>query len=336
MPNRVTMSDVAQQAGVSLMTVSRVINHKGDVNPETRQRVLGIVKELDYRPSAIARSLATQQTRTIGLVIPDVSNPFFADIVRGIEHLAYVQGYHVFLCNTEEDASRELSVIQSLEDKRVDGMILCSSRLDEKTLLELLARLPAAVLINRRLNKSYDNIYQSVSQNDELGERMAANHLIHRGHTRIGFLAGPKYAFSGVGRRAGYRAAMESAGLPIVPTWMIHCPPTVDGGYQASISLLVDHPELTALLCYNDLVAVGVLQACTELNRRVPDDLAVIGYDDIPMAKLVSPSLTTCRVKRTELGVKAVEALLDRLKDCPGGCRPIVLTSDLIIRQSAP
>lgn len=336
MPNRVTMSDVARQAGVSLMTVSRVINHKGDVNPETRQRVLEIVKSLDYRPSDIARSLATQQTRTIGLVIPDVSNPFFADIVRGIEHLAYIQGYHVYLCNTDEDASRELSVIQSLEDKRVDGLILCSSRLDEETLLELLGRLPAVVLINRRLKPEQENIYQSISQDDEQAERQATAHLIRRGHTRIGFLGGPRYAFSGVGRRAGYRAAMAAVGLPIDPEWMVHCPPTVDGGYQSAIKLLTDHPELTALLCYNDLVAVGVLQACIELNRRVPDDLAIIGYDDIPMARLVSPSLTTCQVKRTELGVKAVEALLDRLRDCTGGCRPIVLTSDLIIRQSAP
>lgn len=330
------MSDVARQAGVSLMTVSRVINQKGDVNPETRRRVLQIINELNYHPSAIARSLATKETRTIGLVIPDVSNPFFADITRGIENLAYAQGYHVFLCNTAEDPQRELAVIQSLEEKRVDGLILCSSRLDEQLLIDLLARLPATVLINRRLHVGDDDPYQSVILDDERGGWLAIQHLLQRGHRRIGFLAGPAAAYSGLGRRKGYCAAMASAGIEPQPGWITYCQPSVEGGYQATLCLLSEHPELTALFCYNDLAAVGALQACAERNRRVPDDLVVVGHDDIPLAALVSPTLTTCRVPRYELGVQAVEALIQRLRDCRDGCQQITLQPELVIRQSAP
>src|SRR5512144_3075080 len=167
MSNRVTMSDVARQAGVSLMTVSRVINNKGDVSGETRQRVLEVISNLGYRPSAIARSLATKETSTIGLVIPDVSNAFFAEITQGVERLAYSKGYHVFLCNTEEDPQRELAVIQSLEEKRVDGLIICSSRLEEEKLIDILANLPATSIITRPLDQAAEYPFDSLTLDDK-------------------------------------------------------------------------------------------------------------------------------------------------------------------------
>lgn len=330
------MSDVAREAGVSLMTVSRVINEKEDVSVETRQRVLKIISDLDYRPSAIARSLATQETRTIGLVVPDVTNPFFADVTRGVEHLAYAQGYHVFLCNSEEDPQRELALILSLEEKRVDGLILCSSRIEDRVLVDLLARLPAVVLINRNLNLDNEDPFQSVMLDDTQGGKLATQHLIQTGHQRIGFLAGPAASFSGQGRKQGYQAAMQAAGLTIDPEWVVLCQPSVEGGVQASRELLCRHPELTALFCYNDLVAVGALHACAELALAVPGDIAIVGHDDIPLAGLVSPSLTTCRVPRHELGSLAVKALIERLKDCPTGCQRIILEPELVLRQSAP
>jgi len=330
------MSDVAREAGVSLMTVSRVINDKEDVSAETRERVLKIIASLDYRPSAIARSLATQETRTIGLVIPDVTNPFFADITRGVEQLAYAQGYHVFLCNSEEDPQRELAVILSLEEKRVDGLILCSSRIEEKILIDLLARLPVVVLINRSLNLDGEDAFQSVILDEVQGGKLATQHLINTGHHRIGFLAGPPVSFSGRGRKQGYQAAMLAAGLAPNPGWVVHCLPTVEGGFQACYELLMHCPDVNALFCYNDLVAVGALHACAELGRSIPKDIAIVGHDDIPLARLVSPSLTTCRVPRHELGSLAVQALIERLKDCPSGCQPIVLEPELVLRNSAP
>ena len=330
------MSDVARQAGVSLMTVSRVINNKGDVSSETRQRVLEVISNLGYRPSAIARSLATKETSTIGLVVPDVSNAFFAEVTQGVEHLAYSRGYHVFLCNTEEDPQRELAVIQSLEEKRVDGLILCSSRLDEEKLIDILASLPAVVLINRRLNQTVEDTFDSVTLDDEHGGWLATHHLIQSGHRQIGFLAGPPASYSGAGRRKGFLSALQDAGINLNDGWMKHCQPSVEGGYEATRYLLGTYPQLTALFCFNDLVAVGALQACDELKRRVPQDLAIVGHDDIPVAALVSPTLTTCRVPRYELGGRAVNALLERLRDCPGECSQIVLQPELVIRESAP
>jgi LacI family transcriptional regulator len=331
-----TMSDVARKARVSLMTVSRVINNKGDVSPETRQRVLKVIDSLGYRPSGIARSLATRETTTIGLVVPDVSNPFFAEVTRGVEQLAYSRGYHVFLCNTEEDPQREVAVIQSLEEKRVDGLILCSSRLEEAELTGIIAALPAVVLVNRSLDAATRESVDTVNLDDERGGRIAAQHLIQSGHRQIGFLAGPPTSYSGAGRRKGFLAALQEAGIRVADGWVSPCQPSVEAGYEGARSLLTEYPELTALYCYNDLVAVGVLQACKELRRRVPQDLAIVGNDDIPAAAFVSPTLTTCRVPRYELGARAVNALLERLRDCPRDCSQIILQPELVVRESAP
>jgi LacI family transcriptional regulator len=333
MPNRVTMADVAREAGVSSMTVSRVINNKGEVSPITRQRVLEIIERLGYRPSGIARGLATQRTGTLGLVVPDVANPFFSDVARGVEHVAYAEGYNTFLCNTEEDPHRELAVLKSLEEKRVDGLVLCSSRLDDGELRAVVAWHPTVVLVNRRLG---GDCVRSVLVDDETGGRLATQHLLQAGHRAVGFLAGPTVSHSGRQRAEGYRAALAAAGLPYNPAWVRHCPPVVEGGQEAARELLIAHSELTALVCYNDLVAVGVLQACASLGRQVPGDVAIVGYDDIPLSALVTPPLTTCRVPRYELGVQAVRLLLDQIDGCPDECDEIVLRPELTVRASAP
>ena len=333
MANRVTIADVAREAGVSSMTVSRVINSKGDVSPATRQRVLAVVEQLGYRPSGIARSLATQRTRTLGLVVPDVANPFFSDVVRGVEHVAYAQGYNVFLCNTEEDPQRELTVLKSLEEKRVDGLVLCSSRLEEEALRTVVTWHPSVVLVNRQLE---GNGVCSVVVDDDSGGQLATQHLLQAGHRAIGFLAGPPASHSGRRRARGHRAALEAVGMGYNPAWTRPCSPGVKGGHETAHDLFVTHPELTALFCYNDLVAVGALQACADLGRSVPGDVAVVGYDDIPLSGLVTPPLTTCRVPRYELGALAVQLLLDGIEGCPSQERKTVLQPELIVRDSAP
>ncbi len=337
MTHRITMADVAHEAGVSLMTISRVVNNKGEVSPATRQRVLDVIERLGYRPSGIARSLATQRTGTLGLVVPDNANPFFSDVARGAERVAYAEGYNVFLCNTEEDAHHELAVLQSLEEKRVDGIILCSSRLDDRELRTVVARHSAVVLVNRRLEPAdKENRVGIVMLDDVASGRMVTQHLLDSGHRAVGFLAGPLASRSGHQRAAGYRAALAAAGLPYNPTWTIPCPADVDGGHQAARDLLAAYLELTALFCYNDLVAVGALQACADLGHRVPDDVAVVGFDDIPLAALVTPPLTTCRVPRYDLGVQAMRLLLDQINGRPGECTDIVLRPELVVRASAP
>ncbi len=335
MSNRVTMADVAREAGVSLMTVSRVVNNKGEVSESTKQRILEVIERLGYRPSGIARSLATSRTGTIGLIVPDISNPFFADLAKGVEKVAYSEGYNVFLCSTEEDPRRELKVLESLAEYRVDGVLLCSSRLDEKHLVDALGFFYSAVLVNRALESEALSV-GTVMVDDVHGGMIATHHLLDGGRQRVAFLAGPETSHSGRNRFKGYKRALQDAGMPYVPDLVVHCDSNVNGGYQATKDLLSFHPEVDAIFCYNDLVAVGALRACEETGVKVPDDVSIVGFDDIMLAGLVTPSLTTCRVQREEVGERSAEMLLEQMGGCSGKCKTAVFTPELVVRNSAP
>jgi LacI family transcriptional regulator len=315
------------------MTVSRVLNNKGDVGAATRQRVKAVIVQLGYRPSSVARSLVTQRSGTIGLVVPDNANPFFSELARGVEHTAYANGYSVFLCNTEENTARENAVLLTLEDQRVDGVILCSSRLGQEELRAAVARYPAAVLVNRELVGG--DAVDTVLVDDEQGGRLTTAHLLSSGRRRIGFLTGPEVSWSGAQRVKGYRATFEAAGLPRSEGWLRPCAPTVEGGRRATHELLQAHPGLTALLCYNDLVAVGALQGCLDLRLSVPGSLAVVGFDDIALAALVTPPLTTCRVSRYDVGCAAMSSLLACFHHESAPHR-VVIQPELVVRASAP
>jgi LacI family transcriptional regulator len=333
MPQHVTMADVAREAGVSLMTVSRVVNNKGELSESTRLRVQEVIDRLGYRPSDIARGLVTDRTCTIGLVVPDNSNPYFSDVARGVEHVAYAEGYNVFLCNTEENEQREIAVLQSLEEKRVDGVVLCSSRLNDDKLKTALAHHGAVVMVNRKIDQ---NGLGMLLVDDENGGLMAMQHLIQRGHRKIGFIAGPQKSYGGQQRAKGFRLALDKAGIPFQPDWERHCGPVVESGREAAYDLLSSHPELTAIACFNDLNAVGALQACVQLGIRVPDDIAIVGYDDIPLASLVTPALTTCRVPTYHLGQQAMRLLLAHISDNSATHENILVRPELIVRASAP
>lgn len=337
MPPRITLADVAREAGVSMMTVSRAVNNKEGVSQETRQAIEEVIKRIGYRPNIIARGLATQRTGTLGLVVPDISNPFFSEVARGVEKTASAQNYSVLVCNTEEDPERELDLLELLSEKWVDGLVLCSSRLEQQKLKSVLVRFPAAILVNRQLKSmNIRNTVGSVLIDDKAGGRMATNHLIESGHKVIGFLSGPSISQSSHWRTEGYRQALAAADLPYRQDLVLPCSPTVAGGQQAASDLLEKYPEITALFCYNDLVAVGAIQACVEVGRAIPNDLAIVGYDDIMLAPLVTPPLTTCRVAREELGSLAAGLLLERLGGCTEDCEKRILQPELIIRASAP
>ena len=330
MSRQVTMADVARETGVSLMTVSRIVNNKGNVSDETRQRVLQAIQELGYSPSQIARSLVTKQTGTLGLVVPDNANPFFSEVARGVEHLAYAEGYNVFLCNTEEDAERELTVLQSLAEQRVDGLILVSSRLQQEQLRTAVLPHPNVVLLNRMLDDDHQT--KSLMIDDRRIGFIATQHLIRSGHEAVAFLAGPQSSHSGSNRLKGYRDALNEADISYADEWALYCSPTVDGGKQAADQLLKSNPEVTALFCHNDLVAVGALQTCAERGYRVPEDIAVVGCDDIYLATLVTPPLTTIHIPKYEMGKRAIEILLDD----EHGYDPVFIESTLVKRDSAP
>lgn len=326
-----TINDVAKLAGVSYQTVSRVINNKPNVSAATRQRVQEVIDEIGYRPSPIARSLATARSATIGLVVPDISNPYFSAIARGVEQVAYANNYNVLLCNTGEDASRELEVLHTLDERFVDGVIACGLRQEDAPLQEALAHFRGSVLVNRQFS---DETSPVVMVDDILGGLIATQHLLELGHTAIAFLAGPSTSYSGDRRLAGYKQALAEAGIECQPSWVQYCPPTVVGGETAARSMLTNHPELSALFCYNDMVAIGALRECAALGRRIPDDIAIVGYDGISLSALVSPSLTTCHVPRVDMGSQAASMLLSCINDAANSRDQKIVTPALIIRES--
>lgn len=329
---RVTIADVAREAGVSAQTVSRVLNNKGEIRPETRETVIAVIERLGYRPSSIARGLATNRTYTIGLSVPDIANPFWPEIARGVEDVAWERGYHIFLCNTIETPEREESVLRMLEDKRVDGVIVCGARQPDERLLQLLNNHPASVLVNRTLPGSSAGC---VRADTHLGAVKATRHLLGGGRRTIAFLAGPPTSQNSQRHMSGYSAALAEAGRPIDPSLVLACAPNIDGGQQAAQELLTARPDIDAFYCYNDLIAIGTLQACTELGRRVPEDIAIIGVDDILLAQMITPALTTLHIPKYEIGTKAARMLLAMIQDQsePG---ELVIEPELVIRASAP
>jgi LacI family transcriptional regulator len=329
---KITIADVAREAGVSSQTVSRVINNKGEISIDTRSSVQAVIARLGYRPSSIARSLATKRTHTIGLSVPDIANPFWPEIARGVEDVTWEQGYHVFLCNTTEAPEREETILQLLEDKRVDGVVVAGSRLPDERLLQLLSHHSAAVLVNRTLAGSQAGVVRIDARD---GAIQAVGHLLASGRRRIGFLAGPTTSQNSHAHMSGYLAACAAAGLPADQNRISPCPPTLEGGYQAVKALLDRHPNLDALYCYNDLVAIGVLRACGECGLRVPDDIAVVGFDDILLASLVTPSLTTLGVSKYDIGASAARMLFAIIQG-RAETSELVVKPTLVRRASAP
>lgn len=329
---RVTVEDVAQAAGVSLMTVSRAMNGREGIGEDTRARILALAQEMGYRPSQIARSLATRHSQSLGLVVPDVSNPFFAFIARGAEDAAYEAGYSVFLLNSAEDAARERSALDSLWQKEVDGVILCSSRLPQDELRTYFDYFPQMVLVNRDLPDPQANI-ATINVDDRAGAELAVCHLTRSGRKHIAFLAGPESSISSQRRLEGFRAGLQACGRAFDPGWLEYCPPTTQGGLEAALRLLSRHPDVEAILAFNDLVAVGALQACKASWKVVPAETAIVGADDIPLASLVQPQLTSLRTNQYEIGRSAVTLLLEMAAHAPA--RSITLQPELVLRESA-
>jgi LacI family transcriptional regulator len=331
---KVTIDDVARKAEVSRQTVSRAINNLNGINPATRQRILQIANEMGYRPSSIAQGLANanRRTRTLGIVLPTIDNEFYSAIFHGIEDHSSEQGYNVFLCDTNEDPQEEFQKIQSLFSLWIDGLIICSSRLDDASLQKIADQFHPIVLINRAFQ--HPNV-ANVLVDDDLGTAQAAQHLIGQGHTKIGMLLGLEVSHSSQLRYQGFVRTMQASGLSINPAWVNHSDAKIDSGYTTAKTLLTQNPELTALLVYNDIRAAGVLRACKELGLRVPQDLAVVSHDNISLSSLLIPSLTTVDIPKYELGYHAITNIMAMLADKDQQPETIRLSPKLIIRESS-
>lgn len=328
---RVTILDVARVAGVSPQTVSRVLNGKGEVSPQTRDLVQSAIEHLGYRPNHIARGLVTRRTHTIGLLVPDIANPFFPEIHRGVEAEVEEAGYRIFLVNTDEQPEREVRMLQALAEHRVDGVILCSSRLPDADLVRVVRDFPAVVLINR---PSPLATVDSVAVADEEAMAALGRWLVSAGYHKVAFLAGPPTSRSGQARRQGLLRVLEASTAALSPT-VVWCAPTIEGGQEAATALLRSHSSFDVLVCYNDLVALGALHACRAAGLAIPVDLAVTGFDDIPLAALASPPLTTVRVPKRTLGQLAAHLLIERLNGRQEAVS-IRIVPELVIRESAP
>jgi LacI family transcriptional regulator len=332
--HQVTLADVARLAGVSAKTVSRVVNNDGYVSAETRAQIQQAIDTLGYRPNRMARSLASNRSFIIGLTIPDVTNPFFPEILRGVEQVARTHGYTVLALNTDLDPSRERDGLALLEETRADGVIVCTMRLEDDELRAYLQRQRAAVLVNRTLAGGAAgvvrvNLYEAVRRIVQL--------LIDHGRQQIGYLNVVRSAqsYSSQQRFQGFSDAMAANGRAIEPVCIGQSLATVEASYEAARALLTRCPQMDALVCYNDMLAAGALEACASLGLAVPDQIAVTGFDNIMFSSVFRVPLTTAHVPKLELGSEAAQMLFDRID---GHTEPAekVLDAELIIRQSAP
>ncbi len=326
-----TIREVAQLAGVSYATVSHVVNKTRFVSQDTRERVLAAMEQLHYRPNAIARSLRRGKTNTIGLVLPDSSNPFFAEMSRHIEDGAFKSGYNVILCNTEGDVQRELFYVDVLSKKQVDGIIFVAAGDRTDSIKFLLSQEIPVVMIDRYLpNIDVD----AVLTDNRQGGYLATKHLLDLGHTRIGCISGPTNITASSERITGYHQALTEAGIPYDESLLLRGDYHPQSGMESTRRLLKMGPRPTAVFALNDLMALGALRAATEAHLSVPEDLAIVGFDDIELARFTNPSLTTIAHPKKEIGLHAVNLLVERTasKDKPP-CR-MVLSPELIIRGS--
>lgn len=314
------------------MTVSRVINEQSGVGKSTRWRVQETIKHLGYRPNGIARGLKASRSGTIGLLVPDIANPYFPEVVRGAEDVALKEGYNVFLNNTLEDAKREAVTLQLLEEKRVDGIIVFSPRLPSKKLFTLLKHHRAAVVVNHDAPTDLAGV---VKTDDEAGIRLAVDHLLSAGRSHLGLLAGPSTSQASRERIRAFKKVLKYRGFEPKQNLIVPCAPYVEDGHSTARTLLSIRPRIDGLICFNDLVALGTLQACAELGLRVPDDVAVVGFDDIPFARFFTPSLTTLHVPKFDLGVNAMRLLIDRMEG-RNKQMAIILRPELVVRASTP
>ena len=311
------------------MTVSRVLNGQEGAGIETRQRVLDVVRQLDYRPNSFAKNLRNDRSMTVGVLVPDIVNPFFPEIIRGAELAARPAGYTLLTCNVVEDPAREEEVLGMLREKRVDGVIICSSRLEQKRLVRALEGHRAVVIVNRTVPK---RIAGTIEIDYRKGMEALVEGLIASGRRRFGFAAGLSSSHSGLRRREGLQAVLARHGLGLV----LDVPGTPDlaGGSQAGLAILDRISELDAVVCYNDLIAVGAMGVLRNAGIGVPDQVAITGCDDIMVAALVTPTLTTLRVEKQELGQLAMRMLLDRIEN-RNAQHSILIEPDIIQRASS-
>lgn len=325
---RVKIQEVAKIAGVSPSTVSRALNGFPGISEKTRQKVIEIARRLNYRPNYRGQILTAQSTKNIGLLITDITNPFFPEVVRGAEEYANKAGYTILLGNTSESEDKETNYLDFFSRGPVDGVIISASRVSNEHIISLAEEGLPIVVINRILEHPRISF---VSTDMERGGYLATMHLLKLGHTKIAFINGPKHSEASQKRLEGYKKALKEGGIDYNPEMVSFNIPIAESGYRETIRLLYTKEPPTAIFTYNDLMAFGVLKAAKELGLSIPEELSVIGFDDIFFSSFTNPPLTTIRQFKEELGRRAVELLLKLIK---GEREVLMIEPELIIRNT--
>jgi DNA-binding LacI/PurR family transcriptional regulator len=326
-----TAKDVAKKAGVSIATVSRVVNKQENVAPHMRARVLQAIETLGYQPSRTAQRLRAKRGYVIGLIISDVQNPFFTAVARGIEDVAYQHGYSLILCNSDEDSEKEHLYLDVMRAEAVAGVILATTVEDNPGVRQLTDNGIPVVAIDRQLT---DLGIDSVMVDSIQGTVEGLSYLIELGHQCIGFIGGPLTITTMRERRDGYVLAHRQHGLPVLPHLMRFDSPRQAGGYACALELLRQQPMMTAMFASNNLMAMGALKAIHERGLRIPEDISVISFSDMPWGSLLQPSLTVIAQPDYELGQKAAELMVERLEHPDKPVSHLQLELKLIVRAS--
>jgi LacI family transcriptional regulator len=329
-----TLRDVAAMAGVHPATASRALNPgtRSLISARTAERVLRAAEQLGYQPNAVARSLRTSRSSSIGVVVPDLTNPLFPPIVRGIEDALAPHGYVLLIVNTDNDPEHEDRLIASLRSRSVDGLILATARLGHPLL-----RAPAAadipiVLANRRTEGLP---FPSVTSDDALGVHAAVAHLVGLGHRRIAHIAGPQDTSTGIGRLRAFRSAMHEHGVPVDPALIRRTSAYLqDEGARALCDLIDSGRPFTAVFAGNDMLALGCYDVLADRGLRCPEDLSVVGFNDMPLVDKLQPALTTVRIPHYEIGWEAGRLMLDQLTRGEQQAKAVLMPVSLSVRQS--
>lgn len=329
----VTIRDVAKRAGVSPITVSRVINNSDYVSEATRARVEAAIDELKYVPNMLGPSLRFKQTRTLALVLTDITNPFWTTVARGVEDVAQANGYSIILCNTDESETKQEQYLNMLLRRRIDGILLVPAQSAAEPVNMIQKQNIPVVVLDRQIPGLDVDIVRADS---ESGAYQLTEHLLSLGHRRIGMLAGPPTVSSAVDRVRGYRRALAASGLAEEAAIVYWGAFRIDSGREMALQALADNPQLTAFFAANNFIAFGAIQALREKGLAVPGDIALVTVDDIPPIFTIEPFLTVANQPALEMGQQAAKLLVGRVT---GGldmeCQQIVLPTQLIIRASS-
>ncbi len=330
---KVTIKDIAKIAGVSTATVSMVMNKKDErISDKTRQKVLKAIEEMGYVPNMIASSMVTKKTKTIGLIIPDISNPFFPDVARGVEDRANEDGYTVILCNSDNDVEKENAYLSILQEKMVDGIIISpsSNRTEFNDEFKKI-RIPLVTV-----DRDVENIenYGKIIVDNARGAYNAVRYMISRNHTRIAHITGPFSSITALDRFSGYKKAIERANLTFDESIIFEGSYTTDWGVESMDHIIEHNLDVDSVFCGNDMIAAGVYKSIHNHGLIVPDDYSVIGFDDVEISEILSPDLTTVKQPKYKIGYESAKMLIHMISRKEIDKKDYILSTELIIRDS--